>query len=116
MSDMQERPQTLRRTPRPAPDERVDPVDVPIPSMPTATPPSTQASAAPAAQPEGASGTPGTAAARRPGRPRREATVPFSTRLAPEYLQMIDEAAEREGLTIRAITEQAIAHRWGDKA
>ena len=113
MSDMQERPQTLRRTPRPAPDERVDPVDVPLPSPP---PPPPKATAAPAAQPEAASGTPGAASARRPGRPRREATVPFSTRLAPEYLQMIDEAAEREGLTIRAITEQAIAHRWGDKA
>lgn len=72
--------------------------------------------AAPAAQPGAASGATATTFGRRPGRPRREVTVPFSTRLTPETLQMIDEAAEREDLTIRAVIEQAIAARWGNKA
>ena len=110
-----ERPSSLVRKPRPAADEQVDPVDyqtpaptpspAPAPAAPAATPTPTPP---PAAEPEGA---------RRPklGRPKakREATVPFSTRIAVSLSEMLDEAAEREGITIRSALEHAIRNTYG---
>src|SRR5699024_6772378 len=118
MSDMQERPQSLRRAPRPAPDERIDPVDTPSSVRIDAAPTVDQVKerATQAETPIRTADVTPEPPVRRLGRPRREATVPFSTRLTPEALQIIDEAAAREGLTIRAVIEQAVAHRWGGKA
>lgn len=94
MTDQQDRPASLRRMPRPAPDERVDPVDYRAPSTPAA-----------AAAPE-------PSALVRRGRPRRELTAQFSTRLTPEVIDLIDRAAAREGTTIRDVVEQAIRRTW----
>jgi len=106
MSDQQkDRPTDLqaRRRPQPAPDERVDPVDyrqpAPAPLAGTRTAPTS------AAEP---------AAAPRRGRPRREATIPFSARLAPDVVELIDNAVasgEGEG-AIRGVIEDAVRARY----
>ena len=107
MSDQQkDRPTDLRarRRPQPAPDERVDPVDYrqAHPVEPEAGPANVAvgpplSSAEPAVEP-------------RRGRPRREVTIPFSTRLAPDVLELIDKAVESGdgGSTIRSVVEDAI--------
>lgn len=109
MSDQAERPNSLRRMPRPAPDERIDPVDyraTPAASAPAApsTPPQTTPT-----RPT----TPEPAPPARRGRPRRELTAQFSTRLTPDVIALIDQAADREGTTIRDVVEQAIRRTWG---
>lgn len=102
MSDQQlDRPADLRgrRRPKPAPDERVDPVDY------RQATPETVASSFP---------TPVPATAPRRGRPRREATIPFSTRLAPDVVELIDSAVasgKGEG-TIRGVIEDAVRARY----
>lgn len=112
MSDQAERPTSLRRMPRPAPDERVDPVDyrapapAPAPSQ-TAAPATSSTTNARSAAAVESSPTP------RRGRPRRELTAQFSTRLTPEVIALIDQAADREGTTIRDVVEQAIRRTWG---
>jgi len=107
MSDQQQdRPDlSRRRKPQAAPDERVDPVDyrqsepAPQAAPVAAQPPAATASAAP-----------------RRGRPRREATVPFSTRLAPDVLELIDAAsAAEDGATIRSVVEAAIREKYQTK-
>jgi len=106
MSDQQQdRPTDLRsrRRPQPAPDERVDPVDYrqPAPVAPASTAPKPTSAA-------------GAASAPRRGRPRREATIPFSTRLAPDVVELIDDAVasgEGEG-TIRGVIEDAVRARY----
>jgi len=108
MSDQQQdRPTDLRarRRPQPAPDERVDPVDYRQSAQaPTA---GTAPGPAPAPAVE-------TAVAPRRGRPRREATIPFSTRLAPDVVELIDNAvASGEGeSTIRGVIEDAVRARY----
>lgn len=87
---MEERPATLRRTPRPAPDEAVDPVDTAPPLARTPSP-------APAAPQRGR---------------RREITVPFSTRVSPDVIELIDNAAAAGDMTIRAVIEEAVRSRW----
>jgi hypothetical protein len=102
MSEQQERPDlSRRRKPQPAPDERVDPVDY------------RQTSASQRTAPV-ATSTASTAPAVPRGRPRREITVPFSTRLAPDVLDLIDAAvAEGEGATtIRGVVEAAIREKY----
>lgn len=96
MTEKLDRPADLkiRRTPRPSADERVDPVDY---GQSNITPrPATMA--------------PVTQVPVRRGRPRREVTVPFSTRLAPDVLELIDQAVEKgeaDG-TIRSVIEHAV--------
>ena len=102
MSDQQEdRPTDLRgrRRPRPAPDERVDPVDY-RQAAPASTA-NSPTSSAPAQAP-------------RRGRPRREVTIPFSTRLAPDVVELIDNAVASGGGdgTIRGVIEEAIRARY----
>lgn len=106
MTDSQEeRPATLRRTPRPAADEAVDPVDSRPPAV---SPPGV---AAPATLPAaGAQQLPDSPAP--PRRRGREVTVPFSTRLSPEIIELVDQAAAETGYTIRAVVEEALRHRW----
>lgn len=107
MSDQQQdRPDlSRRRKPQAAPDERVDPVDY-RQNAPTPQP----AAVAPQA-----SATTAGAAPRR-GRPRREVTVPFSTRLAPDVLDLIDAAsAAEDGGTIRSVVEAAIREKYQKK-
>jgi len=106
MNDQQkDRPTDLRarRRPQPAPDERVDPVDYrqAAPTSSVGTVPARAVAAEPAASP-------------RRGRPRREATIPFSTRLAPDVVELIDNAVasgEGEG-TIRGVIEDAVRVRY----
>jgi hypothetical protein len=108
MSDQQQdRPDlSRRRRPQAAPDERVDPVDY-RQSAPTPQPASVAAQA-----PEAAAG-----AAPRRGRPRREIAVPFSTRLAPDVLELIDAAsAAEDGATIRSVVEAAIREKYQKKS
>jgi hypothetical protein len=106
MSDQQQdRPDlSRRRKPQAAPDERVDPVDY---RQNTPTP-----QVAPVV-----SQAPAAGAAPRRGRPRREVTVPFSTRLAPDVLDLIDAAsAAEDGGTIRSVVEAAIREKYQKKS
>lgn len=127
----QDRPASLRRTPRPARDESVDPIDTrPAPpatpaqaapsvsTRPEQTPdagsadaPSTATAPATSTAPP-ASTTPAAAAPR--GRRRAEPTVPFSSRIAPEIDDLLHEAvASGRAATIRAALEEAIRKTWG---
>lgn len=122
MSDSkQDRPADLkvRRRPRPAPDERVDPVDYRQPDAGERleVPKSTDSVKT---IPSEISVVPSPAESDaivpvRRGRPRREVTVPFSTRLAPDVLEMIDNAVASpdSGGTIRGVVEEAIRARYG---
>ena len=133
MSAQEERPSReslKRRAPRPASDESVDPIDYRPSEAPAAAPrpekpgeESTPAESSPAADP--AAGTP-TASTNAPatapvtaprGRPRREVTLPFSTRLSEDVLNLIDEAVANGegGGVIRHVVEEAIRARWGHK-
>jgi hypothetical protein len=110
-----DRPADLRarRRAQPAPDERIDPVDYrrePEVATPVAAP-----AATPAVVPAAVS-THVAAAAPAPsrGNTRREVAIPFSTRLAPDVLELIDRAVS-EGRdtgdgpqTQRAVVEKAI--------
>lgn len=113
----EERPTTLRRRPRPAADENVDPID-PRPS-PAEGPQgaasadqsrisSTTAPAVPADPPSPSPAPPAV----------REVTVQLSVKVAPDVVQLIDGAiaaarARGERLTQRAAIEQAIRNLWG---
>lgn len=131
MSPQDERPALdlrKRRTPRPAADESVDPIDYrpqaapavaptagPRPdSVPAATSPAGQAGAVEAGS-AAQSAVPAVPATTHRGRPRREVTVPFSTRLSVDVLELIDEATARGegGGIIRNVVEEAIRSRWG---
>ncbi|MEC5181546.1 hypothetical protein [Arthrobacter sp. CG_A4] len=140
--DLKDRPAVLRRTPRPAPDEKVDPVDYspsPVPSPPVKTEEpapdgggveSVNPDAAPASVPipiQASMAGPlvQTAAqtqrsVRQASRPaanrkttRREVTFPLSTRLSQEVIDVLYTAAEEEGISVREAIEQAIKSRWG---
>ncbi len=106
MSDQKpERPGDLRarRRPQAAADERVDPVDYrQRDEAPTPAPvvPSVPAQPAPAP---------------RRGRPRREVTVPFSTRLALDVQDLIDAAVDGGEGTIRSVVEEAIRAKYGEQ-
>ena len=128
--DLKDRPAILRRTPRPAPDEKVDPVDYspaalaptpvttadPAPAGggvdaigPAATPP------VPTQTPEGLASKPARASKSAVNRKtaRREVTFPLSTRLSQEVIDVLYAAAEDEGISVREAIEQAIKSRWG---
>lgn len=100
---MQDRPSELkRRAPKPAPDERIDPVDA-QPTVPQASAvvPTT------ASQPD--------APASKVGRPagRREITAQLGTRISLTAMQVLDQAVAEHGITIRSALEQAILAKWG---
>lgn len=105
MSDQKpERPGDLRsrRRPQAAPDERVDPVDY-RQTEPAPTPVPAQSPAPPSPN------------APRRGRPRREVTVPFSTRLALDVQDLIDAAVDGGEGTIRNVVEEAIREKYGQQ-
>lgn len=114
MSNQQDRPDlnARRRKPQPAADERVDPVNYrqtePLPTAATVAP-----QVAPQMQVPAVTAAPVV----RRGRPRREATVPFSTRLAPDVLELIDAAVAADAAegTIRSVVEDAIRSRYQGK-
>ncbi|WIB65932.1 hypothetical protein [Curtobacterium sp. MCBD17_040] len=107
MSDQKpERPGDLRtrRRPQAAADERVDPVDYrQTEPAPTATPTPAPVESSP------------TPPAPRRGRPRREVTVPFSTRLALDVQDLIDAAVDGGEGTIRSVVEEAIRAKYGEQ-
>jgi len=127
MSTQDERPSLdlrKRRTPRPAADESVDPIDYRPTEAPAAAPrpEKTVAESAPpaaaAAVETPATPTPISIPVTSPrGRPRREVTLPFSTRLSVDVLNLIDEAVANGegGGVIRNVVEEAIRARWGNK-
>lgn len=94
----QDRPAALKRTPKPAADENVDPVDAQ--PVVAAKPRSTAAPAAP----------------RERVVKKREVTFPLSTRVVQEVLDTIDIAVSA-GLapSQRAAIEEAIIGYWKDK-
>lgn len=97
-----DRPSTLKRAPRPAADERVDPVDYqPATPTPAPRPTVTATSTAPAV----------TAPPQK--KARRAPTVPFSTRIAADVSELIDTAATEQDMTIRAVVEYAIRQTYG---
>lgn len=106
--DMKDRPELLvRRGPRPAPDEKIDPVEVtPVPRKASAVSSHMESEGGVVAQ-----------NAKKIGRPagRREITVPLGTRLSIEVMEVLDEAVAENGISIRAAIEQAILSRWGEK-
>jgi hypothetical protein len=115
MTDTQpDRPADLRarRRAQPAADERIDPIDYRRDAEPVASPVST--SGIPTmggheAQAQTDSETPSVS-----GNTRREVTIPISTRLAPDVLELIDRAVAegKDGgvgpQTQRAVVEKAI--------
>ena len=90
-----ERPTSLKRTPKPAKDERIGPV-APSPKIPAekTDPAATSAPAAPR---------------------RREATIPLGTRVAPDVMELLDLVVAEQNVTQRAAIEMAIRSYWGDK-
>lgn len=98
--EMKDRPAALvRRGPRPAPDEKVDPVEVTPAARPQIPQPTAEVIAP---------------SIKKIGRPagRREITVPLGTRLSVEVMQILDDAVAEHGVSIRAAVEQAIISRW----
>lgn len=168
-SVIKDRPAQLRRRPRPAPDETVDPVDynpathtqaapaaAPVQPEPDpasaggeqgpaveaapATLPATTAEHVSVPEPETAVETAVQAApaavavpfepqapapARQASRAskakattnkksqRREVTFPLSTRVSQEILDLLYDAQENEGVTLRDAIEQGVRMRWG---
>lgn len=102
-TEKSDRPAALKRAPRPAADNGVDPVDV----IPAAKPDATLAPAATSAAPT-ASTTPA------PAKSRREPTIPLSTRVALDVTEILDAAvAEGRAPSQRAAIEMAIRQTWG---
>lgn len=164
-SVIKDRPAQLRRRPRPAPDETVDPVDynpathtqaapaaAPVQPEPSpasaggeqrpaveaalATLPATTAEPVSVPEPETAVETAPAAVAvpfepqapapaRQASRAskakattnkksqRREVTFPLSTRVSQEILDLLYDAQENEGVTLRDAIEQGVRMRWG---
>jgi hypothetical protein len=120
MTDTQpDRPADLRmrRRPQPASDERVDPVDYRQELEPASEPVAASTNvAAPGARARVPENVPQARI-----RTRREVTIPFSTRLTPDVLELIDDVvaagkASGEGpQTQRAVVEQAIRHAYGGR-
>lgn len=101
-----ERPATLKRAPRPAADQDVDPVDTPATAAPAAP-------AAPAAAPPSGK-------KRGPYNVQRVNKKPASYRLPPDVIELIDaarnEAAERgDRLTKDEAITMAVRSFWGKR-
>lgn len=116
----EERPASLRRRPRPAADESVDPIDLrPAPSEAVQQAPAVPQQKVPTPKPVPTTETPPVPAAPAASPPAvRAATVQLSVRVAPDVVQLLDAAvsaarARGERLTQRAAIEQAIRRVWG---
>lgn len=96
--NIKDRPDVLqRRAPKPAPDERLDPVDV--------APPAPRQQAEPVAPPQ-----------QKPaGKKRREATIAIGPRISVSVMEILDRAVDEEGISQRQAIEEAIIARWGTK-
>lgn len=93
---LKDRPAKLaRRIPQPAPDERIDPIEI----VTKEAKPSSEG------QPSAMS---------RRSR-KREITVPLGTRISLEADQLLSDAVAETGLTIRAVLEEAIISRWKER-
>lgn len=122
MSGLEERPTSLRRAPRPAADESVDPIDVaPAAAAPApetelkrpAAPARKTAPVATSAAQGGGGAVPRTSSQSRASK-RPEPTLPFSTRLSADVFDLIIEAADLADVkSQRAAVEQAIRQTWG---
>lgn len=131
MTELPDRPSTLKRAPRPAVDESTDPIDYiapggegavtalgSVPNRASAEAPQVERQR-PAFQPANGKGSVDTSSVRRerPGRPsNREITSPFSTQLALDVLDLIDAAKYDKGISKRAVVEEAIRKTFGHLA
>ncbi|MGO1630258.1 MAG: hypothetical protein ACTHX2_15710 [Microbacterium sp.] len=95
MNTPADRPASLKRAPRAAKDESIDPVD-----------PAPKPSTAEAAQV-------GPASPSAPVVRRKESKVSLSTLVAMDVDQLIAKVVAETGLSKRAVIEQAIRDRWG---
>lgn len=103
---MKDRPASLiRRGPKPAPDESLDPVDA-------APQPRTQPATEPPVLPQTQAEPQNSNTPSRPSK-RREVTIPLGTRLSVPVMEVLDQAVLDQGITIREALEQAIMSRWG---
>lgn len=103
---MKDRPELLvRRGPKPAPDEKIDPVEIAPVTREMLVAPST-AEPLLGVRPQSSN---------KIGRPagKREITVPLGTRLSIAVMEVLDDAVAENGISIRAAVEQAILSRWG---
>ena len=105
MTEQPERPASLARRPRPAPDEHIDPVDY-TPPRPTSPQPATPVVSTPPVQATPAA-EPMAAPKRGRGRPRREPTIQLGVRVAQDVSDLIEELTEHDG-TARAVIENAV--------
>ena len=94
MSAKPERPARSKARPRPAADEKLDPVDYRLETTPSPTRQPVQA-AAPA-----------------PAAGRKEATVQLATRISLEIDTILTNAANTTGKSKRALVEEAIKNTW----
>ena len=104
-NDKLERPASLKRAPKPAADDNLDPVDVPPSATPAPAP-------TPAVAPQPAAPT--TPAPAATGR-RREVTIQLSSRVAVDVIEILDQVVAEHGLSQRAAIETAIREHWGKK-
>lgn len=109
-NDKLERPASLKRAPKPAADDNLDPVDV----APATTPAKPAADAAPPAAPPQQATTPAPATPAPAGR-RREVTIQLSSRVAVDVIEILDQVVAEHGLSQRAAIETAIREHWGKK-
>lgn len=94
--NIKDRPDILqRRGPKPAPDERLDPVDVAPSALRQQAPPIVQQQPKPA------------------GKKKREATIAIGPRISVSVMEILDRAVEEEGISQRQAIEEAIIARWG---
>lgn len=95
--NMKDRPDILkRRGPKPAPDERLDPVDIAPPSL----------QAVPEAQMQSEQPKP-------VSKKKREATIAIGPRISVSVMDILDKAVAEEGISQRQAIEEAIVARWG---
>lgn len=98
--NMKDRPVLpARRGPKPAPDERFDPVDIVAPGH------GSQHVTAPG---------PSQVRATTPKK-KREATIAIGPRISVSVMELLDKAVAEEGISQRQAIEDAIVARWGSK-
>lgn len=96
--NIKDRPDVLqRRGPKPAPDERLDPVDIAPPALRQPVQPAEQLPPKPA------------------GKKKREATIAIGPRISVSVMEILDRAVDEEGISQRQAIEEAIIARWGKK-
>lgn len=105
-NEKEDRPAALKRRPRPAADEQIDPISyTPAPERQQAEPARTSTSIEPSA----AEGPAPAAPAPRVSRPhRRQPTIQLGVRVAVDVSALIDQIGAEKDITARAVVENAV--------